>query len=71
MSISELRKLPPIEKLKIIETLWGDLTSDEEAVPSPSWHEGELRKTEAGFDAGRIEALDWEEAKKKLRSQFE
>jgi putative addiction module component (TIGR02574 family) len=71
MSIAELRKLPPAEKMKIIEVLWSDLATDESAFASPAWHEEELRKTEADFAAGRIEKLDWEEAKKELRKRFE
>ncbi len=71
MSIAELRKLPSDEKLKIIEALWGDIAADEESFSSPAWHEAELRKTEAEFAAGKIDVLDWEEAKKELRKQFE
>jgi putative addiction module component (TIGR02574 family) len=71
MSIAELRKLPRTEKLKIIETLWDDLAADEESLPSPAWHEEELRKTEAEFAAGRIEILYWAEAKRELRKRFE
>ena len=71
MSIAELRKLPAGEKLRIIETLWADLAGDEDAFESPAWHEEELKKTEADFAAGRIEALDWEDAKKELRKRFE
>ncbi len=71
MSIVELRRLPSEEKLKIIEALWSDLASDDEAFASPAWHEDELRKTETEFAAGRIEVLDWDEAKKELRKQFE
>ena len=71
MSIVELRKLPPIEKLKIIEALWSDLAGDEDAFESPAWHEEELKRTEADYAAGRIEALDWEDAKKELRKRFE
>ncbi len=71
MSIAELRKLPSDEKLKIIEALWSDLASDDGAVASPTWHETELRRTETDFAAGRIEILDWDEAKKELRKQFE
>jgi putative addiction module component (TIGR02574 family) len=71
MSIAELRKLPPVEKLKIIETLCSDLAADEDSFESPMWHEEELRKTEAEYAAGRIEMLDWEDAKKELRKRFE
>ena len=71
MSIAELRKLPSVEKLKIIEALWGDLAGEEHAFESPAWHEEELKKTEADYAAGRVEALDWEDAKKELRKRFE
>jgi putative addiction module component (TIGR02574 family) len=71
MSIAELRKLPADEKLKIIEALWGDFAADDEAFQSPAWHEAELRKTEADLAAGRVEMLDWEDAKKELRKRFE
>ena len=71
MSIAELRKLPPVEKLRIIETLWADLAREEDAFESPAWHEEELKKTEADYAAGRLEALDWEDAKKELRKRFE
>ncbi|MBI5770439.1 MAG: addiction module protein [Verrucomicrobia bacterium] len=70
MSIAELSQLPPTEKLKIIETLWSDLAA-EDSFESPAWHNEELRKTEADLTAGRVEILDWEDAKKELRSRFE
>lgn len=71
MSIAELRKLPPTEKLKIIEALWSDLAENDEAFDSPAWHEDALRETDAEFAAGRVEVLDWDEAKKELRKRFE
>ena len=51
--------------------LWGDLAADDEAFESPRWHAEELRKTEADLAAGKIEVLDWEDAKKELRKRFE
>ena len=71
MSIAELRQLPPEEKLKIIETLWGDLAADETSFSSPVWHGDELKRTEAEFAAGQIDVLAWDEAKKELRQRFE
>jgi len=67
MSIAELQKLSSTEKLKIIEALWSDLAADEDSFVSPAWHEQALRETEAEFAAGRIEVLEWEEAKRQLR----
>ena len=71
MEIAELRKLPSNEKLRIIEALWGDIAADETAFASPAWHGSALRKTAADLAAGRIEVLDWEQAKTELRKRFE
>lgn len=71
MSIAELHKLSAVEKLKIIEALWADLVSDEDNFPNLSWHEAELIGTENKFLSNDIEILDWQQAKKELRSQFE
>ena len=70
MNISELQQLPASEKLKIIEALWGDLINDEDNLPEMDWHAAELQKTEAAYLANSIEIVDWEQAKKELRSQF-
>ncbi|MGZ8217603.1 addiction module protein [Methylomagnum sp.] len=71
MNIAELHKLPNIEKLKVIESLWSDLTANEAEIPAPYWHEAVLKNTEAEYAAGRMEVLDWQEAKKELRKRFE
>ena len=67
MSIAELRKLPPAEKLRIVEVLWSDLTGNQEDFESPSWHADALRETEQKYVAGEVEAVDWELAKRELR----
>ena len=71
MSIAELRLLSASEKLKIIETLWSDLSGPDEDIKTPDWHEPQLLETEAAFQAGREEVLDWKDAKKELRARFE
>ncbi len=71
MGIADLRNLTPSEKLQLIEVLWGDLATDDANFSSPAWHEAELRKTEEEFATGKIESLDWQQAKKELRARFE
>lgn len=71
MNMTELHALPAVEKFKIIEALWSDLAADENSLQPLSWHEAELKKTEAAFLAGDIEAVDWQQAKKELRARFE
>jgi hypothetical protein len=71
MNITKLHNLSVVEKFKIIEALWGDLVGDESSLPNLSWHETELKEAEEKYLAGSIKVLDWQEAKKELRSQFE
>lgn len=68
---AELRQLPAIEKLKLIEALWHDLLHNENDVPALAWHQEELQITEAAYNAGDVEAVDWQQAKKALRARFE
>lgn len=70
MDITELHKLPALEKL-IIEALWGELVTDENNLPYLTWHESELKDTEDSFLLGNIEIVDWQTAKIELRSKFE
>lgn len=68
---AELRQLPAIEKLKLIEALWHDLLDNENDVPALAWHQEELQVTEAAYNAGDVEAVDWQQAKKALHARFE
>ena len=69
MSIDTIRQLPRSEKLKLMEALWEDLSRSEEEFESPAWHAEELAKTEQRRGEGKEQVLDWEEAKKVLRSR--
>lgn len=55
------------EKLLAMETLWADLSADQE-IPSPSWHESELTAAEQAVTSGQAGFLDWNEAKRRLRA---
>lgn len=70
MRIADPRKLLPSEKLKIVEVLGEDFASGDGSFEGPSWHQDELRKTEAYFAAGKVEMLEWEDAKRELRQRF-
>ena len=62
-----LAKLTLAQKLDLIETLWDDITKDDKALESPSWHEAVLRDREKALDNGKAEVRDWEEAKERIR----
>lgn len=71
MTIEAVRKLPRREKLRLMETLWEELSRPDASFKSPAWHAKELAETERRFARGEEPVMDWEAAKKKLRKRFE
>lgn len=53
-----LRKLPPAEKLQLVEELWDDLANSREPLPLPPWHRDEARRRAAELDADPSSAKD-------------
>ncbi len=68
--LQEIKHLSHIEKLKVMECLWKDLSGDEEQYDSPAWHNDALKETENRMYDGIEEIVDWDIAKKNLRKQF-
>ena len=71
MTIEAVRQLPRSEKLKLMETLWSELSRPDADFESPAWHAKELADTERRLAQGKEQILDWEDAKKKLPSEFQ
>jgi hypothetical protein len=71
MTDEAIRELPRSEKLKLMELLWEELSHPMGAFESPAWHTNELAATEQRLAEGKEKTLDWESAKKTLRSKFE
>ena len=67
MSALEIQQLPRSEKLKLMETLWLELSRDEAELESPAWHGDALRETSERVARGEEQVLDWEQAKAQLR----
>jgi hypothetical protein len=58
------------EKLRIMELLWDDLCHTESDIPSPQWHENVLMERENLIRDGKDEFVDWDQAKKEMRSKI-
>jgi hypothetical protein len=67
MSTLEIQRMPRREKLKLMETLWADLSRDDAEFESPVWHAEVLRETSERRARGKETLLDWDQAKTKLR----
>ena len=63
-------RLSRAQKLDLMETLWADLSRDEEKLESPAWHKAVLEDREVAFKAGKGTASDWEQAKKRIRKKL-
>jgi hypothetical protein len=71
MTVEGLRLLSRSEKLKLMESLWEELSRPDSEFESPAWHARELAETERRLAEGTETSLDCENAKKTLRSKFE
>ena len=60
-------QLPRIEKIRLMESLWTALSQQGEEIDSPQWHEVVLRQTEQRVAVGKEEAVDWDDAKRRIR----
>ena len=68
MSALEIQQLPRLEKLKLMEMLWVELSRDEADLESPTWHADTLKETADRRARGEESVLDWSQAKSMLRS---
>ncbi len=67
----EIGHLSREDKLRVMETIWEDLSKEDEKVESPEWHQEALQETEQRLRLGEEKIVDWHTAKKELREQFE
>mgnify|MGYP003388479094 FL=1 len=62
----DIHKLPLHEKLRIMETLWEDITRRESDLEMPQWQKDMLDERESMIASGDARFIDWEEDKKQI-----
>jgi len=63
--LDQVLKLPPAERLQLIEDVWDSLAATPDSVPVPEWHKAELDRL---LDHPSPEpSVTWEEVQAKLR----
>jgi hypothetical protein len=70
MSIESLRQPPRSEKVKLMESLWEELSHPDNEHESPAWHAKELAATERRLAEGKEQVLDCDTAQDSLRIKF-
>jgi hypothetical protein len=62
-----IENLTRIEKLRMMEVIWDDLSRDSETFSSPEWHAQALKDAERALAENRTHFVSWDAAKKMLR----
>jgi len=63
--LDEILKLPPSERLELVEEVWDSLAASPESVPVPEWHKTELDRI---LDHPSPEPpATWDEVQNRLR----
>ena len=65
----QLDAMSTAEKLRAMEAIWEKLSRNESDIKSPDWHEQVLKERQARIKSGKERVVDWEVAKKRLRSR--
>jgi putative addiction module component (TIGR02574 family) len=61
----QIMRLPPAERLRLVEDIWDSLTVSPDEVPVPGWHREELERRLA--DPAEEATLTWEQVREKPR----
>ncbi len=67
ISLSDIKQLTKQEKLHLMETIWHELSVDEQEIEVPESHKEMLDKRAAMVERGEAEFLDWEDAKRDIK----
>lgn len=68
--LQSIHQLSKLEKIKVMEFIWNELTLEEQEFSSPKWHEKALKETEERMSKGEEKVINWSDAKKLLRKEF-
>ncbi len=64
-----LSKMNFSQKLGLLEALWNEIGQNQESYESPEWHKDILSQRREAFMSGKIKAVDWQEAKERIRKK--
>ncbi|HEX6985460.1 MAG TPA: addiction module protein [Planctomycetaceae bacterium] len=65
-NLSDLSRLSPVEKLRLIESLWEELAADPSSVPVEDWHREELDRRDAAARSTPDAGSPWDEVRARI-----
>ncbi len=63
MTITEIKKMPILERLQAMEELWDSLRHEENEIDSPEWHKEILESRRRKIEKGDAEFISLEDLK--------
>lgn len=64
-----LREMSVQDKISVMESIWDDLCRNADDIVSPEWHKEVLDSRAKNLASGMDSFVDWEEAKREIRSK--
>ena len=66
MSIADIKKMPYLERVHLMEQIWDTLRDESQLKDSPDWHENILTKRKEAYASGKVKSYTLEEVMQKL-----
>lgn len=66
MSITEIKNMTQVERLRTMEALWDALCHEESEPGSPDWHEDVLARRRQKIESGEARYISFDEAKRRI-----
>lgn len=66
MTITEIKKMSTIERLRAMEGLWDALCRDEQGIESPAWHGDMLKDRKKKIETGKAEFISIKDLKENI-----
>lgn len=64
-----LKEMTTVEKVRVMEEIWTDLSGSESGFVPPDWHGDVLAERKKGILDGSQRFTDWEAAKREIRER--
>lgn len=69
-TIPAIEDMTGAQRVELMEELWKAMSKRPEDIEVPERHRRILEERRAAVERGEIEYIDWEEAKRRIRSQI-
>jgi len=66
MSLADIKKMPFVERVHLMEQIWDTLRDESEQLESPDWHKNILKERKEAYKEGKVKSYTLDEIKQKL-----